>query len=43
MKYTPIISIDVKEQMKVATTSATCNYAGCGLINDGWPWSPVAY
>lgn len=42
MKCIPIICIELKEQLRKVVAAAMCNYAGCGLTNDGWPTSPFA-
>lgn len=37
-KVKPILDISLKEELENLQSSAICNYAGCGLSNDGWPW-----
>jgi len=38
MGFQPIICAEIKSEMEDVQVGVSCNYAGCGVNNDGWPW-----
>lgn len=36
--FKPIINEQLKAEMVELQLTSACNYAGCGLNHDGWPW-----